>query len=326
MIISLATQAERRVAVIEALRPFEAIAEMQIHDAVDGARLTAAELESLGGALFPGWCQPTAANPWDRRELRRGEIGCALSHLAVWRDAQLDARDTLVFEDDAEPCDEAAALRTAATIEELAGRGIDWDLLYLGRGAGSIDSSEVIDGVVRTTFSYCTHGYVVRPRASRALAACGYERALFPVDELLPALYGEHRRADVRRWARERPKLIALAMVDEAVRQRRIESVIERSPFVVDERQNARFCVAPDARARWTPTHVVFYRATPDSQAWHVRADLAGPLFSVLGAFQRPRTTEDAATLLEGDVDVRSIAVHLAELGLLVAASAEGEQ
>jgi glycosyl transferase, family 25 len=57
----------------------------------------------------------------------------------------------------------------------------------------------VLPGIVRPGFSYCTYGYAVSGGGLRKLLATGYDKALIPPDELLPALYLDHPRPDVHK-------------------------------------------------------------------------------------------------------------------------------
>ena len=54
------------------------------------------------------------------------------------------------------------------------------------------------DGLVRPCYSFCTFGYALSAAGLAKLLDVGFERDLIPVDELLPALYMPHPRADVR--------------------------------------------------------------------------------------------------------------------------------
>jgi collagen beta-1,O-galactosyltransferase len=56
----------------------------------------------------------------------------------------------------------------------------------------------VTAGIVRPGYSYCTYGYLLSPSGLRAVLNSGFERALIPVDELIPALYLDHPREDIR--------------------------------------------------------------------------------------------------------------------------------
>lgn len=52
--------------------------------------------------------------------------------------------------------------------------------------------------IVRPPFSYCSHAYILSPKALDTILALDYDRNLVVVDEFLPALYTHHMRADMR--------------------------------------------------------------------------------------------------------------------------------
>ena len=56
------------------------------------------------------------------------------------------------------------------------------------RVQGPDQDRAVTAGIVRPGYSYCTYGYLLSPSGLRALLDSGFERALIPVDELIPAL------------------------------------------------------------------------------------------------------------------------------------------
>jgi hypothetical protein len=68
----------------------------------------------------------------------------------------------------------------------------------------------VTEGIVHPGFSYCTFGYLLSAPGLRKLLSCGLERALIPVDELIPALYMDHPREDIRSLYPKRLRAYAL--------------------------------------------------------------------------------------------------------------------
>jgi glycosyl transferase, family 25 len=149
-------------------------------------------------------------NPWWSRPLKLGEVGCAISHWMCWQKAVADAASpALILEDDA-----VLPARCSALLQYHLTRlwTIDphWDLLYLGRWARDDKDEPVTDGIVHPGFSYCTFGYLLSPSGVRALLDCGFEHALIPVDELIPALYMDHPREDIRTLYPKRLRAYAL--------------------------------------------------------------------------------------------------------------------
>lgn len=149
-----------------------------------------------GFELYP-WQIPSD-NPWWSRPLKLGEIGCAISHWMCWQHAEADGADVaLILEDDAVLAENAAA-RFADSLARLSAVDPAWDLLYLGRWALDHEDDTVAPGIVRPGYSYCTFGYALSASGLAAMLRSGFERALIPVDELIPALYLDHPRADIR--------------------------------------------------------------------------------------------------------------------------------
>ena len=149
-------------------------------------------------------------NPWWSRPLKRGELGCAISHWTCWQRAAADGADpALILEDDAVLVEDCAA-RLRSRLARLSATDPHWDLLYLGRWALDDEDRAVTEGVVRPGYSYCTFGYLLSASGLRKVLGCGFERALIPVDELIPALYLDHPRADIRALYPKRLRAYAL--------------------------------------------------------------------------------------------------------------------
>jgi glycosyl transferase family 25 len=165
------------------------------HGPLDGAAIGPGDLEGYG--LFP-W-QLTSDNEWWNRPLKLGEIGCAVSHWLCWeRAADLGAERTLILEDDVSPAAGIEA-QLEQRLAELEAVDPAWDLVYLGRWALEREAeSAVAEGIVRPAYSFCTFSYMLSAAGLAKVLAVGFERDLIPVDELLPALYMDHPRADVR--------------------------------------------------------------------------------------------------------------------------------
>jgi glycosyl transferase, family 25 len=195
--------------------------------------------DDLPGFQLHPWELP-CDNPWWSRPLKLGEIGCAISHWMCWQQAAADAADpALILEDDAVLPDHCAA-RLQLHLARLWTIDPHWDLLYLGRWALDDGDRAVTKGLVRPGFSYCTFGYLLSAQGLGKVLGCGFERALIPVDELLPALYLDHPRVDIRSLYPKRlrayalePPLITQLPKEEA------GSDTEASAFVVNRRLQA---------------------------------------------------------------------------------------
>jgi glycosyl transferase family 25 len=161
-----------------------------------------------GFRLYP-WEIPSD-NPWWSRPLKVGEIGCAVSHWMCWRQAVADAANpALILEDDIVLADRFAA-RLQSCLTRLWMTDPHWDLLYLGRWPLDHEDRTVAEGIVHPGYSYCTFGYLLSASGLRTVLSCGFERALIPVDEFIPALYMDHPRDDIRSLYPKRLRAYAL--------------------------------------------------------------------------------------------------------------------
>lgn len=115
----------------------------------------------------------------------------------------------LILEDDVVLADHFA-VRLQSCLTRLWMTDPGWDLLYLGRWALDHKDRKVADGIVCPGYSYCTFGYLVSPSGLRKMLGCGFEHALIPVDELIPALSMDHQREDIRSLYPKRLRAYAL--------------------------------------------------------------------------------------------------------------------
>lgn len=206
-VVNLARRADRR-ARIESILPAAWDVEYTTHwpGPLDGNAIRPGDLDGFG---FLPW-QINSDNSWWNRPLKLGEIGCALSHWSIWkRAAELGSETTLVLEDDVELAEDIEC-RLPAAIGRLQTHDPGWDLAYLGREAlAPARDRRVAEGLVRPAYSYLTVAYLLSAGGVNRLLEVDYEHGIIPVDELLPALYVPHPRADVRR--RYPPRLSAYA-------------------------------------------------------------------------------------------------------------------
>lgn len=162
----------------------------------DGHLLDRQTLHERGVELFP-W-KTDSSNPWWSRNLKLGEIGCTLAHLACWRHAVENGDEpyVLILEDDADLPPEFID-RLAASLKQAEHNAPGFGLLYLGRFPLEPDQP-LTPGLVRPGYSHCTFSYLVPRVALSLVLKADLERAVIPIDEFLPALYLDHPRRDVR--------------------------------------------------------------------------------------------------------------------------------
>ena len=119
-LISLARLPAKRTSVLQ--RAAEAgLTDVSVFDAVDGRELSPEELQRRGVSTYAGWRLPGSSFRFFDRELKWGEVGCALSHVGVWRRVEASsAPAAVVIEDDVVFAPGFAALLRAALDEVTA--------------------------------------------------------------------------------------------------------------------------------------------------------------------------------------------------------------
>lgn len=164
--------------------------DVTVVNAVDGQLLTDDELKRLGVKLMPGY-----KDPYHKRPMKRGEIGCFLSHYNVWKEVVKKNYDiAMILEDDVrfEPF---FTRKMIYLIEELKRLPFQWDLVYLGRKRLQEKEEEPVKGtdyLVWAGYSYWTLGYLLSSQGAKKLLVQDPLSNIIPVDEYLPILYDKH--------------------------------------------------------------------------------------------------------------------------------------
>ena len=160
--------------------------------AIDGRTLTMDELNRRGVRMLDNY-----RDPYHRRSLKMGEIGCFLSHHSVWRDViDRQYRRVLVLEDDLRFERNIRSL-LQAIIDDIDSSNLVWDLIYLGRKRLS---NEV--GIYRAVpsqryltevgYSYWTLAYALSASGAEKLLAADPLSKMVAVDEYLPIMFDAH--------------------------------------------------------------------------------------------------------------------------------------
>ncbi|KAK0177237.1 hypothetical protein PV328_001313 [Microctonus aethiopoides] len=177
-------------------------------DAVDGRSLNESILDKWGVKMMPDY-----ADPYHKRPMKMGEIGCFLSHFLIWNKMIDNGYDKImVLEDDVrfEPFFRHKVNFIMNEIEKLS---IKWDLIYLGRKRMQIEEETLVEGsnhLVHAGYSYWTLGYILSSSGAKKLLDAKPLDTMVPVDEYLPILFDKHPREN---WKQHFPKrdLVALS-------------------------------------------------------------------------------------------------------------------
>lgn len=183
VVISLAHARERREGVTGELG--RQALDFRFFDAVEGARL---------GAWPPEYDRTRRMREYGR-DLSPGELGCFLSHRAIWRECVAKRQDFLVLEDDFRVAgDLHAVLHAVAAITE------SWDFIRLSgdrqqrRIAVPIRTFGSFTVVEELSESLLTTAYLVNPQGAAKLLRRS-ERFWLPVDNFMEKRYAHGVRS-----------------------------------------------------------------------------------------------------------------------------------
>lgn len=136
-------------------------------DAVNGKDLDLDKLKE------EGVIDPDTSVKYFKRVLRRGEIGCAMSHLNIWLDLlKSDKKYALIFEDDAILTDD---FRNKLNDVMYEVNTTNWDILYLNENCynhfGRVcNGQQVTDNILRpVNVGYGLYGYVVKKESVKKI-------------------------------------------------------------------------------------------------------------------------------------------------------------
>ncbi|KAJ8924786.1 hypothetical protein NQ315_000939 [Exocentrus adspersus] len=194
--INLRRRPERRKRMLDCFD--ELGLEVTTLEAVDGKNLNETFLE---GIQF----MPEFKDPYHKRPMTLGEIGCFMSHFNIWNEiVSNEYETTLVLEDDIrfEPFFRLKVTNLMSELERMP----EWDLVYLGRKRLQENDEPWVEGstqLVKVGYSYWTLGYILSLKGARKLLDADPLFRLVPVDEYLPILFDKHPQDS---WKRHFPR------------------------------------------------------------------------------------------------------------------------
>ena len=131
-----------------------------------------------------GW-----ADPYSRRALTLGEVGCTLSHVLAWKKVVATNKTTLVLEEDAKPIAELLPY-WPEVLQDLD--RIDFDICYFAQR--NPPRPKPLAGRFTHYVDYhpvWTLAYLITPVGAAKLLGGPWKNQLIPADELLPAGFGQ---------------------------------------------------------------------------------------------------------------------------------------
>jgi collagen beta-1,O-galactosyltransferase len=163
---------------------------VRFFDAIDGKTTIDQDyLERMNVRLLPNY-----EDPYNRRPMNYGELGCFFSHYSIWQDMiEHDyANGILILEDDVR----FDVYFKYKLDKILSNRSLDWDILFLGRKIMRSDEENynrtIERYLIEPSYSHWTVGYALSLRGAKMLVNEQPLQKILPVDEYLPIMYDRH--------------------------------------------------------------------------------------------------------------------------------------
>lgn len=158
-------------------------------EAIDGYNLTQRYLTSI--KFLPGYL-----DPYHKRPMKLGEIGCFLSHFKVWEDIVNNGYERAIILEDDVHFTRNGKLIINKMIEDLIKTHLEWDFIYLGRKKMTPNGDEFFVASHRflstVAYSYWTIGYAISLQGAKKLITARPLDQMIALDEFLPIMYNRH--------------------------------------------------------------------------------------------------------------------------------------
>ena len=208
----------------------------------DARQMSQEDWDKFGVAKHTRW-NIEGSNPWWKRDVMEGELGCGLSHVDTWVDAYREGLETaLILEEDfhqERPVD-------WDQIGQLIDKG--YDLIYLGRNALEAYLEKPIEGVegwVEPDYTYNSHAYILSKRGIQILVEEymeQYKSEMFAFDEFLSITFGMTHRQDILGEYYGKTRLRAAAPVEDYYTQKDSPGL---TFYIAEEKKNPLIISSP---------------------------------------------------------------------------------
>jgi len=198
-ITSLNRRHDRKSNLLKSIKPYTELVEFNIEQwGPDSKDITDELLNDIDIRTYPNWKIDSNNKFWSRN-IKLGEVGCAISHLRMWEDAYDKGHSVTIFGEDDIMFNDDWLLKFKLTTNRLDSLDVEWDLLYLGRVLQHGQKDEPYDKeLVYPAFSYCTHSYALSRNGIKKILNVNFKDNIIPSDEFLPCMYMPHPREDIR--------------------------------------------------------------------------------------------------------------------------------
>ena len=193
-ITSLERRPEKKAPILDYLLRYKNVLDVNIKQwGPDSKDIDNKLLKDINIKPYSKWKLKGSSNQWWNRELKLGEIGCAISHLRMWEDAYKKEHDFSIFTEDDLKFEKDWLVTFKNTVDKLE----EWDLIYFGRAPPIGKDAPFNKELVKPSFSYCLHAYALSRSGLEKIMKLNYGNNIIPSDEFIPALYEQHPRKDI---------------------------------------------------------------------------------------------------------------------------------
>jgi len=163
---------------------------------LDGRKVSIQDIENQGMILNKDWRDPVL-----NRRLTKGEVGCMLSHLALWDECAKGDDIYLIMEDDflidKDVYDEKKVIDAAQK----------YGCVYLAfTEMDDIETKPAEDGLVFVSYPYWCCAYAITPQVAKILSIQARLYDLMPADEIMPII-GKNLSARGLPWVGFEPQM-----------------------------------------------------------------------------------------------------------------------
>jgi len=147
----------------------------------------------LNWSPYVNWKLENSNNHWWNRNLKEGEVGCALSHLKAWEQAYEEGHELVLFlEED---------FKSLIDLDDIDFSKIEKDIdgFYLGRNTVNkkLKEKEYNEQFNYANYSYNTQSYCLTRSGLEKILKYDFLNNIIPSDEFLSSTYIEHPRKDI---------------------------------------------------------------------------------------------------------------------------------
>lgn len=172
---------------------------------------------------YVGWQLKDSSNPWWKRPILEGEVGCSLGHIKMWQNAYNEGHELCLF------LEEDFRMMHSLKDLDLSDLPKDVDGFYLGRNKviKNAVEEEVGKNWLKAGYSYNTHSYCLTRSGLEKILKYDYINNIIPMDEFLSATFITHPRKDVAE--KFKPTLNFYAHKTDFFEQKNSHSIIDNS-------------------------------------------------------------------------------------------------